>query len=707
MRTKLITVFLISFSIFIGILVWRVDDLIFSDKLAWNEAQVRSQMSPIIHALEMEFQNLSEILNITSSSIDSKKEYPKGSPLARHQMIAQLQPASGKEWVIEKSFFLEKSPAKSWGVPYTTLLLKTIDAKEIKPGGFAVFSLLDPQRKPFLFVVHNMPTSTDGNGSAGSVWYGVLTGPEFFQSLMDRQKGQISTLFMVNNQGQALAHSTPEYVGNLLSQDPMVSELMKTQSANGSGIFKDLRSESIQGFYEQVPQSNVYAVITTPLNQLLKGRGPARWQLILMGLGLAFVGSSIFVVLYRAEAAPSFSALPPAASVAVGPVSASVVSKPLAPAPPPADDLQPFVRVASALSHELRGPLSSILGHAQLLKSAGGENEHLIAIEEQTRKARDLIQQLMAFSGDAEPKIEKVKITDVLNKALRHVEAKIFRKGIHLVRDFKVAAEYPLPADQIGKAIENILNNAIESMERVPKKELKVSATDKDGAIEILILDTGEGIETQNLSKIYDPFFTTRSSQAHVGLGLSMAAGILREAGAQLDIESERGRGTEVKIVLPPPVAVMEAPTQSVPFTPPPPPSAPPVPAPAGAVSVPASIAASKPMRELVIPNLNQELLVLEDKEVEEVLDIENMEDDPLAKRQVSDAEIDFPPEPLDLFQEPQTTAAPVNLTAVSSPPVGVLAASAKIDRPNIEIQKKSSKLDQVGFQIRKPGERV
>ena len=89
-------------------------------------------------------------------------------------------------------------------------------------------------------------------------------------------------MYLVNLKAQALGHTVPEYVGSLLSEDPLVASLIKAGSSSGSGFFKNLKGQEIQGMYERVGATNVFAVISTPMQELLKNREGIRWQLILL-----------------------------------------------------------------------------------------------------------------------------------------------------------------------------------------------------------------------------------------------------------------------------------------------------------------------------------------------------------------------------------------------------------------------------------------
>jgi anti-sigma regulatory factor (Ser/Thr protein kinase) len=101
----------------------------------------------------------------------------------------------------------------------------------------------------------------------------------------------------------------------------------------------------------------------------------------------------------------------------------------------------------------------------------------------------------------------------------------------------------------LSNAFENILTNSVEAMERMAKKEIHIDMVEEDKVVRVFIEDTGEGIEAETLTKICDPFYTTRAFQNHMGLGLSVAYGVLREHGADMKFNSVRGRGTKVEII--------------------------------------------------------------------------------------------------------------------------------------------------------------
>jgi len=103
--------------------------------------------------------------------------------------------------------------------------------------------------------------------------------------------------------------------------------------------------------------------------------------------------------------------------------------------------------------------------------------------------------------------------------------------------------------DRINQVLLNLYLNAIESMEPGGELGVELSAGDKDHRIEIRVSDTGCGIPAEHLSRIFDPYFTTKS--AGTGLGLAIAHNIMEAMGGKMNVSSRPGKGTTITLTLP------------------------------------------------------------------------------------------------------------------------------------------------------------
>jgi anti-sigma regulatory factor (Ser/Thr protein kinase) len=216
------------------------------------------------------------------------------------------------------------------------------------------------------------------------------------------------------------------------------------------------------------------------------------------------------------------------------------------------DKTEAYRQVATALGQEMRAPLASILGFSQMVLSKTHDPEVVQAVESilrEARSSRDVLEKLSTFSGQRDSDKVDSKIERPLTEALKKFEA-IFRdKGVSIEKEFRETSLWPLANDELVKVFENLFSNAVESMERMQNKRIVISVWEDAGNLHVVIADSGEGIAPENLKKIFDPFYTTRSFAHHVGLGLPVVYGILKEHHADIQVKSVRGGGTQVEIV--------------------------------------------------------------------------------------------------------------------------------------------------------------
>ncbi len=608
MRTQHIVIFFAVFAIFVSAIVWRVDGLMFGDRLNWSEAQARSQMSAIVQSLETETRSLSTLLSLGYTEVEiGKRDYSADRAYGKFEMMAKLLPPNPKtagdtDWQIASKFYKDKSQVRSWTDSYLPMVLRNIRDGDIKPGASNVYALLDPSRKSYLLVVYH----GDGN------WYAGLIDSAAFQSTVDRQKGQMSSVFLVNQQGQALGHTVREYVGSLLSEDPIVSDLMRSAVGSGSGIFKNLKGQSVQGFYEQVGFSNLFVVITTPVAMLTESRSVIIFQLLIMGLGLGMLGLAAFVYYYNPEAGQkavrAFATVikeqaRPAVAKAVAEVKAALPSLKREPAP-----------VAEEISAKV--PIA------------------------ETKKTVE------------KPAGYKSKLEAALMDALTHIQDKLKAENIELVTDLEPVTGFSVSAELMTRALENIFFNAIESMEYAPRKKLSVKLSEKAGKIFLAITDTGVGIDSSVHEKIFEPFYTTKTG-SHVGMGLSLASGIIKGSYGEISLTSAVGRGTQIMLTFSPP----EEPLSQFPGITP-------------------------------YAQITSDLLL--DSNIERLID--GLDEDSFDSKSSVSKDDEFFHQ--NLAFEQSALSGPKQFKKV-----------AVIDKPSIEFKRKVSKLDELEVSIRRPGE--
>ncbi len=221
--------------------------------------------------------------------------------------------------------------------------------------------------------------------------------------------------------------------------------------------------------------------------------------------------------------------------------------------------------LAGGIAHDFNNLISEILDDvtaAKLLAGPGGKiNSLLEEAEASALRSRDLTQQLFIFSKRGSPEKKHIHIREMIkNTALQAIEGSAMQCAFDIKDDLR-----PINADegQVSQVIRNMVINAKEAMGAsgllaISAENAKVR--DRDGLkvepgdyVMLSIRDTGVGIPTENTSKIFDPYFTTKEVgiQKGTGLGLAIAYSIVANHDGVITVESETGKGTTFRIYLP------------------------------------------------------------------------------------------------------------------------------------------------------------
>lgn len=219
-----------------------------------------------------------------------------------------------------------------------------------------------------------------------------------------------------------------------------------------------------------------------------------------------------------------------------------------------ADKLSSIGLLAAGVAHEVNTPLAVISTYAQMLaKQVSGDDQKsklLEKIAKQTFRASEIVNSLLNFSRTSSTEFVEVDVNRVIRETVNLIEHQLRTASIEV----KLNLETALPAvkGNAGKLQQVFLNlflNARDAMQ--PGGTLAVHAWSHEGVARVEVADSGEGIPSENLARIYDPFFTTKGARKGTGLGLSVTYGIIREHGGSIEVESQPGAGTRFHVELP------------------------------------------------------------------------------------------------------------------------------------------------------------
>lgn len=213
--------------------------------------------------------------------------------------------------------------------------------------------------------------------------------------------------------------------------------------------------------------------------------------------------------------------------------------------------------MAAGIAHEINNPLNYIKqGAAALVYNTEDssdpqckENLHLLKIiDEGVDRASNIVMSLSHFSRQTTDMNESCDITDIIENCLLILQNR-FQDKVTVVKHYETKNKLQGNEGRLHQAIMNILSNAEQAISKKGKITIKVASQGEN--IQVVIEDDGKGIPKEQLDKIGDPFFTTKSPGQGTGLGLFITYAIIEEHRGHFEVQSETGKGTTFSFTLP------------------------------------------------------------------------------------------------------------------------------------------------------------
>jgi signal transduction histidine kinase/ActR/RegA family two-component response regulator len=222
------------------------------------------------------------------------------------------------------------------------------------------------------------------------------------------------------------------------------------------------------------------------------------------------------------------------------------------------EKLSALGELASGVAHDFNNTLAGILGRAQLLLRTDDPDKIRRGLEIIIKTAEDgakTVKRIQDFARQRrDHDFELVSIDHILTDASEITRPRwkncAEASNIHITVDLQIHSQAMVMGDdsELREVLVNMVFNAVDAMPEGGKLRLSTSIVDK--SVVITIADTGVGMYPEIRSRIFDPFFTTKG-KAGLGLGLAVSFGIIRRHGGTIEVDSEYGKGTEFRIVLP------------------------------------------------------------------------------------------------------------------------------------------------------------
>ncbi len=216
-------------------------------------------------------------------------------------------------------------------------------------------------------------------------------------------------------------------------------------------------------------------------------------------------------------------------------------------------ELQHLARLgamSAVLAHEIRNPLGTIKGFAQLAleQACGGLTALLTPIIEQTRRLETLVNDLLVYGRPPSPSPRKVAWAEIATRLTAHgnrlTEGRATRLNV-------AGADIQLQTDPdlLEHILVNLTRNAVDAVDGLPDGCVLIDVAPRDGGVTVAVRDNGPGVPDAEIPKIREPFYTTKASGT--GLGLPISIRLTHALGGVFDIHNDEAGGTVATVTLP------------------------------------------------------------------------------------------------------------------------------------------------------------
>ena len=170
----------------------------------------------------------------------------------------------------------------------------------------------------------------------------------------------------------------------------------------------------------------------------------------------------------------------------------------------------------------------------------------LRTIREEIKRLNKIIEQFLSFARKPKVKLNIENLSDILSKTVELISAEADHKNIRINKQIENSITANIDSDQMQQVFINILKNSLQAVEETGT--ITVTLRKLSNEILIEVADTGRGIAKENLSKIFNLYYSTKPDGT--GIGLSIVNQIISEHNGRIEVDSEPGKGTKVRISL-------------------------------------------------------------------------------------------------------------------------------------------------------------
>jgi two-component system NtrC family sensor kinase len=218
--------------------------------------------------------------------------------------------------------------------------------------------------------------------------------------------------------------------------------------------------------------------------------------------------------------------------------------------------------LAAGVAHEINNPLAIIASESGLIgdmldpqfkMDCSPENirAELAHIDHAVYRARGITQKLLSFVRKSDARLAAVNLNTVVDEVVSGLKEREFKvANIQLIRDYDLdLPRVMVDADQMRQVFLNLINNAGDAIEGPGRITLTTRHSPEE--VRVTVTDTGKGMTSEQMNRIFVPFFTTKEVGKGTGLGLAISLSIVQSMGGRFEVQSMPGAGSSFSVVLP------------------------------------------------------------------------------------------------------------------------------------------------------------
>ncbi len=212
-------------------------------------------------------------------------------------------------------------------------------------------------------------------------------------------------------------------------------------------------------------------------------------------------------------------------------------------------------RISAGVVHELNAPLSVIIAASQMIMReedvSAYVREMIERISSEAQRLSQMTRGLLNFSSHEDTRSD-TDVNLVIEFVLDFLNYEASRRGVTLIRmfDFRLPV-VAVDGNMLKQIVLNIVMNALQAMEAEGGRLLVETCAPKEGEVSIIISDTGPGIPSDSLARIFEPYFTTKKPGEGTGLGLFVTKTLVENMGGRIKVSSCVGEGTAFAVTFP------------------------------------------------------------------------------------------------------------------------------------------------------------